>query len=232
MTFKSVLYRLNHWKIVQYFIYKSWEKKYNLEIGNNSKLVNCKFGGYNLICHDSQLGGCELGLLSYVGAHVHLSHVKVGKYSSIGPGVQTVVGNHPTKTYVAMHPAFYTDRKFAGMQISQKQTFEEYSYVDEQKKWLVVIGNDVWIGANAKILNGCRIGDGAVVAAGAVVTKDVPPYTIVGGVPAKPIRTRFTEEQIEFLLRFKWWERDVEWIREHAEEFADIDQFMKKWKEQ
>lgn len=231
MTFRGVLYRLYHWKPIQACIYKIWEKKHHLTIGRNSQLNACRFGGYNLISPDCQLGNCDLGFMSYVGKNVHLSHVKVGKYSSIGPGVETVVGNHPTRTYVALHPAFYTDRQFAGMQISSKTTFEEYSYTDAQKQWLVEIGNDVWIGANVNILNGCRIGDGAVVAAGAVVTKDVPPYTIVGGVPAKEIRKRFTEEQIAFLLQFKWWDRDISWLKEHAEDFQDIDLFMKKWKE-
>lgn len=231
MTFRCVLDRLYHWKPVRSFVYNMWERKYHLEIGKNAQINACRFGGYNLICRDCQLGKCELGLLSYVGNNAHLSHVKVGKYSSIGPGVETVVGNHPTRTYVALHPAFYTDKKFVGMKISNKTTYEEYSYTDETEQWLVEIGNDAWIGANAKILNGCRIGDGAIVAAGAVVTRDVPPYTIVGGVPAKEIRKRFTEEQIEFLLKFQWWNRDVEWLREHAEDFGDIDLFMKKWKE-
>ena len=70
------------------------------------------------------------------------------------------------------------------------------------------IGNDVWIGLNATILDGVTIGDGAIVAAGAVVTKDVPPYAVVAGVPAKIIKYRFTESQIDFLLKFRWWEKD------------------------
>ena len=72
----------------------------------------------------------------------------------------------------------------------------------------IVVGNDVWIGYEAVILAGVTIGDGALVAARAVVTKDVPPYTIVGGVPAKPIRKRFDEETIERLLALRWWDWD------------------------
>ena len=75
-----------------------------------------------------------------------------------------------------------------------------------------------------------RIGDGAIVAAGAVVTKDVEPYTIVGGVPAKQIRKRFTDEEIEFLLSFKWWEKDVAWIAANASKFENIKDFMEEFK--
>lgn len=70
----------------------------------------------------------------------------------------------------------------------------------------IVIGNDVWIGYEAIVLSGVTIGDGAIVGTRAVVTKDVPPYTIVGGIPAKPIRNRFSDEVIASLLEIKWWE--------------------------
>ena len=70
----------------------------------------------------------------------------------------------------------------------------------------IVIGNDVWIGYEAVILSGVTIGDGAIIGTRALVTKDIPPYTIVGGIPAKPIRKRFTEKEISILLDKKWWD--------------------------
>ena len=82
----------------------------------------------------------------------------------------------------------------------------------------IIIGNDVWIGYEAVILSGVTIGDGAVIGARAVVTKDVPPYTIVGGVPAKVIRKRFSDEVISTLLKVKWWDWPVEQIKEHIAE--------------
>ena len=82
----------------------------------------------------------------------------------------------------------------------------------------IVIGNDVWIGYEAVILAGVTIGDGAVIGTRAVVTKDVPPYTIVGGVPAKPIRKRFSDEVIAQLLEIKWWDWPEERIRQHLSE--------------
>ncbi|MDE6603995.1 MAG: CatB-related O-acetyltransferase [Lachnospiraceae bacterium] len=90
----------------------------------------------------------------------------------------------------------------------------------------VVIGNDVWIGANVCILPGVRVGDGAVIAAGAVVTKDVAPYAIVGGVPAKVIRYRFSPEEIHTLLKIRWWDWSVEKVERNIELLYDPVRFM------
>ncbi|EHR59479.1 CatB-related O-acetyltransferase [Saccharomonospora cyanea] len=79
-----------------------------------------------------------------------------------------------------------------------------------------VVGNDVWFGYRATVLPGVRIGDGAIVAAGAVVTADVPPYTIVGGNPARPIRARFDEADVERLRRAAWWDWPTDLVTEHA----------------
>ena len=81
----------------------------------------------------------------------------------------------------------------------------------------IVIGNDVWIGYEAVILSGVTIGDGAIIGTRAVVTKDVPPYTIVGGVPAKSIRKRFDEKVIEALLKIKWWDWTEEKVARNIE---------------
>ena len=96
----------------------------------------------------------------------------------------------------------------------------------------IVIGNDVWIGYEAVILAGVTIGDGAVIGTRAVVTKDVPPYTIVGGVPAKPIRKRFTQETIDSLLTIKWWNWSEERIRQHITEIqsGNIEYLVEKKK--
>ena len=101
-----------------------------------------------------------------------------------------------------------------------------FKYLNSEKKISIEIGNDVWIGSRATILEGVNIGDGVVVAAGAVVTKDVPPYAIVGGVPARIIRYRFDEETIQNLLKMKWWEKDQEWIQNHADDFDDVKQLF------
>ena len=93
----------------------------------------------------------------------------------------------------------------------------------------IVIGNDVWIGYEAVIMAGVTIGDGAIIGTRAVVTKDVPPYTIVGGVPARQIRKRFSEDMIAYLLDLKWWDWPIEKISENIEfiKSADLEKLKK-----
>ena len=95
----------------------------------------------------------------------------------------------------------------------------------------IIIGNDVWIGAKSTIMSGVKIGHGAIVAAGAVVTKDVQPYSVVGGNPAKHIKFRFDERQIEKLLEINWWDWEESKIKEEGMLLwsADINHFIEKY---
>jgi tetrahydrodipicolinate N-succinyltransferase len=100
-------------------------------------------------------------------------------------------------------------------------TFADKNSFDEDQT--TFIGHDVWIGANAYVKDGVNIGNGAIVAAGSVVTRDVPPFAIVGGVPAKCIRLRFSEEQIDKLLELKWWDWTEADLRKAQAWFAQDD---------
>ena len=104
-------------------------------------------------------------------------------------------------------------------------------YIDKKDHIQVVIGNDVWIGNNVSIIEGVTIGDGAVIAAGAVVTKDVEAYGIYAGVPAKKIRSRFTDEQTEGLMRAKWWDMNEDDLKRMTKEglFDDVEAFLKSF---
>lgn len=152
--------------------------------------------GYNKLAKGSMLNEAALGEFTYV-AGAKIARAKIGAFCSIGPNVTIGgLGAHPVH-WISTHPAFFSTRMQAGATFAQVDKFEELKWVE--------VGSDVWIGANATILDGVRIGHGAIVAAGAVVTKDVPPYAIVGGVSAKLIRYRFNPEVIDSLLEWQWW---------------------------
>ena len=89
----------------------------------------------------------------------------------------------------------------------------------------IIVGNDVYIGFNATVIGPVRIGNGAVIAAGSIVTHDVPPYAIVGGNPARIIRYRFSEEEIMLLEEVRWWDKDEEWLLKNGKFFSSIDAF-------
>lgn len=181
--------------------------------------------GNNFLDKRSALYGCSMGFASYIGHDTVLERTAVGRYTCIGPNVSIITGVHPSSRFVSVHPAFFSLKKQVGFTYVKKQLFEEEKYADRENGIYVTIGSDVWIGNGAKIMSGVHIGNGAIIAAGALVTKDVEPYTIVGGVPAQVIRRRFEQQEIDFLLQFRWWEKDREWIAEHAEWFDDISRF-------
>lgn len=168
----------------------------------------------------------KIGYGSFIGRDCDIN-ANIGRYCSIGTNVKTITGTHPTKLYVSTHPAFYSTKKQAGFSYVDKDSFIEDIYVDEDNH-VSVIGNDVWIGSNVVILPGVHIGDGSIIAAGAVVTRDVEPYTIVGGVPARQIRKRFDDKVIEKLLKIKWWNWPIEKVKNKACCFKDYDSFLNK----
>ena len=135
-------------------------------------------------------------------------------------------------TYLCFNtPAFFSLRKQVGFTFAKEQLFEEFPKpVIPETNFTISIGNDVWIGANVSILDGITIGDGAIVASNSLVNKDIPPYMIYGGIPAKQLKPRFTEEQRNFLQQIKWWNKDLNWIQANAKDFVDIAHFHQKFK--
>lgn len=168
----------------------------------------------------------RLGYGSYIGPYSKVS-AKIGRFTSIASHVCTIAGRHayqaPFATTCPMFFSLNPNHSQSGSTFATEQMFEELKFAVPEKHLDVEIGNDVWIGERAILIGGIHIADGAVVLAGAVVTKDVPPYAIVGGVPAKIIRYRYDEEIINFLLNIQWWNNSEDWFKEHWRLLTDID---------
>jgi acetyltransferase-like isoleucine patch superfamily enzyme len=184
------------------------------------------FGGYNVIHNNVNIVNSTLGYATYVGKNCLMPNVFIGSYCSISENVKVLPYTHPTSLHVSTHPAFFSLLKQSGFTFVKKQSFQEQLFFDKEKGVNVKIGNDVWIGSNVLIMGGVEIGDGAIVAAGSIVVKNVPPYAIMGGVPAKVIRYRFNEEQVKILSKIKWWYKSPNWLEENAELFTNIENFI------
>lgn len=144
--------------------------------------------------------------------------LKIGKFCSIACGAKFLfnAANHSLRSLSTYpFPIFFEEWGLPTDPVSISEAWD--------KKGDIVIGNDVWIGYEALILAGVTVGDGAIIAGRAVVTKDVPPYTIVGGVPAKPIRKRFDDDTIAALEKLRWWDWDEERIRENLSAIQNGD---------
>lgn len=135
----------------------------------------------------------------------------IGKYCSIACGAKFIFtsANHTMQSLATYpFPIFFEEWELPGAEITKAW----------DNKGNIVIGNDVWIGYEAVIMSGVTIGDGAIIGTRAVVTKDVPPYAIVGGVPAKLIRKRFSEDTVGKLLKLQWWKWEDEKVKHHLED--------------
>lgn len=183
--------------------------------------LHTSFEGYNRIGYGTHVSNAKFGYASYVSDSCFLNSISIGRYSCIGPNVHTAIGRHPTRSFVSLHPCFYSLNPIVGKSYVENQLFEEIKESD-CKGYAISIGSDVWIGASVTILDGVNIGDGAIVAAGSLVSSDVPSYAIVGGVPAKVIRWRFTNEEMDFLKKLQWWNKETEWIQRHIKEFENV----------
>lgn len=188
--------------------------------------LNSKFEGYNKVGRDSSFHGV-IGYCSYIGEHAKIVGI-IGRFTSIADGVLVITGTHPySYPFVSTCPSFYSTNRQNNFVATERTKFKEY--ITDSYYHGANIGNDCWICTNAIILAGITVGDGAVILPGAVVTKDVKPYEVVGGVPARTIKTRYRNDDIVFLLKFKWWERDLKWIDENKDLMCNIENLRKKF---
>lgn len=147
--------------------------------------------------YGAKLFNVHMGDYSSVGIDSKISNAIIGRYTVIAREVYVGVGAHPTN-FLTAHSIFYKNSPWGFHP-------EWVKRIDYNESPVCHIGNDVWIGTRAIIMDGVNVSDGAIVAAGSVVTKDVPPYAVVGGVPAKVIKYRFPQEMIDCLLDIQWW---------------------------
>lgn len=188
----------------------------------NSNIIAGKYSYYSGYYHGHSFDDCARYLLP---DRDDVDKLIIGSYCSIGTGASFIMcGNQGHRhDWISSFPFFY---------MSEVECFHN-SLDAFQPAGDTVIGHDVWIGTEAMIMPGIKIGDGAVIGSRALVTKDVEPYTIVGGNPAKAIKKRFSEHHIELLLEMKWWEWDEKILKDAMSILcsADIDKLYEFYKE-
>lgn len=206
--------------IIDYFILKhKWSGR--LDFRFHSRITtSSQFEGANKIGGETYFDG-SMGFGTYIGDNGYFSG-KIGRFTSIAANCRVVIGQHPYKSpFVSTCPMFFSLLKQNGFTFTNRQLYNEFKYAAPGQ--IVTVGSDCWIGDGVRLIEGVKIGDGAMVLAGAVVTKDVPPYAIVGGVPAQIKDYRYDEETIRFLLNTQWWKKSIEWITEHWLLMTDIE---------
>ena len=183
-----------------------------------SSFKNCSIDPSSKVDSECTLSAVKMGRYSYVGSGTRITDTNIGSFCSIGGRCGIGGGIHPTNM-VSTSPVFLKGRNILN------KHFANISYNPSET---VSIGNDVWIGEGVCIVSGVNIGDGAVIGAHAVVTKDVEPYSIVAGVPAKLIKKRFDDDTINKLLELKWWDLSDEELSKLGDSFADPADLINK----
>ena len=181
----------------------------------SAEVTKSALGAYTEVGARTQLLEVELADYSYVVNDSQLAYTTIGKFCSIAAMTRINPGNHPMHRASQSHFTYRASAYFPG-------EADDADFFAWRRSHRVSIGNDVWVGHAAIILPGRSVGDGAVVAAGAVVTKDVAPYAIVAGNPARVIRQRFPDAVAERLVRLAWWNWSHEQLRQALPDFRRL----------
>ncbi len=177
----------------------------------------CSFDSKSIIHPDVHLlenciiNNSEIHSYTYLGKNCLIQNTSIGKFCSIANDVLIGLGNHPLDL-LSTSPLFYRVNNPLQINLIKKD-------VDLIEYKPISVGNDVWIGTRAIVMDGVSVGHGAVIAANSVVTKNVPPFAVVGGIPAKIIKYRFSTNKIEEIIKSKWWDTNIETITTKYKDF-------------
>ena len=160
--------------------------------------------------------GVKIGRYTYMGKNNSVANTEIGSFCSIASYCAIGGGAHPLDM-VSTSPVFYRGRNIFG---------KNFGNISPNINQPVVIGNDVWIGENVFINDGITIGDGAIIGAHSVVTHDIPAYAVAAGVPARILRFRFSEEEINKIMNLKWWEWPEEKLKLYGNQFVSLEKLL------
>lgn len=208
------------------------------KINFNVRLFNSSVGDYSSILSKTEINNstignyCSIGTLNYVfnssinnysytGLLTSIARTDIGSFCSIANKVSIGATKHPMDS-VSTHP--FTYRTEFGSLLGA----DKLSAQDDHESERTELGNDIWVGHGVIIMPGIKINHGAIIGAGAVVTKDIPPYSVVAGIPAKVIKFRTSSENIDKLLSIAWWNWSRDTIKNNINDFDNIDNFITK----
>ncbi|MBR3477497.1 MAG: CatB-related O-acetyltransferase [Bacteroidaceae bacterium] len=186
-------------------------------------ILNSHIDKSSIVFSGSDIIDSSVGKYTYIGYDCHIDKADIGSFCSLSDHIFIGGAEHPMR-WVSTSPVF---QKVKG--VTERGSGASIKLANHEVEVFkrTTIGNDVWIGHAAVIRTGVTIGHGAVIGSGAVVTKDVPPYAIVGGIPAQIIRYRFDEQTIDRLIRSQWWELPLHTLKTSAKHITDPIRFLK-----
>lgn len=189
-------------------------------INKRVRVIDSSVGFYCKILDNGYLFKSSLGDYSYINTQTTILRSDIGKYCSIASNVDIGPTSHPMDK-ISTHPFLFL--KDFGNLIKE----DDNEVVNSREGSITKLGNDIWIGQGATIMPGLSVGNGAIIGAHSLVTKDVEPYSIVVGLPAKHVRYRFESEIRDKLLKIEWWNWDRLKLKKCIKEFSNIDKFLR-----